>query len=62
MSDKQDVLSIYVMSALKLQNLALDECRQHAVIVQFSLIEKMAETFLHEKIPESVEPATIYKL
>lgn len=55
-------LQAYVVAALELQQLHLDEIRQAAVVEQFHLMQQMAQLFLEQAQAPHEESAAVYRL
>ncbi len=56
-----DTLAPYVRAALALHGYQFDEAQHAAILLQFSRIEAVAQSFLHLQLPLELDAAPVFK-
>lgn len=59
---ESEPLRTYVLSTLRLYGLELPAEREDAVLRQFQLLAEMAQRCERVELPDSAEPAPVYRL
>ena len=56
-----DPIKTYVRAALALQGYQFDDTQQAAIVLQFSRIEAVAQSFLQLQLPPDVDAAPVFR-
>ncbi len=61
MTESADSLESYVRAALTLQGYRFDETQIAEIVVQFSRLELIAQTILHQPLPFASQAAPVFR-